>query len=430
MDFLTIQNCMKKLARVLMIAFLSAVIGLQCRHREKWSEEKLSELQALFNSKNYFVLKESLKDKLDSNLPIILYYKAAVESAFNNPEKSNQLLDQMLDINPLPDSLLADNWMMKMNNFLRLHAYSDALHAADRWLQIPDLPVEKEEDVRNTRIIVDALKNIPPQRIKKYGDSDLKLKGTHIDVAIHNHQRDYAFDTGANYSILMFSEAKGLGLKIIKAGFDVETVTGKTVKGDIAVADSLKIGNMKFSNVVFLVFPDEALTFPGGFQLRGVIGFPVLEAMGELQFRNGKIFVPQDTPDRGIQNLALENLTPLIEFSYRGEQLIGRFDSGADKSVFYEPFFRRYFSNTVEPSEIDTIKSGGVGGIVAHPVYKLRNITIEIADTLLTIDSIYVHTTVLGKPSDNYLYANIGLDILNRFDQYILNFKEMAFIIE
>jgi hypothetical protein len=68
MDFLTIENCLKKLARVLMIAFLSAVIGLQCRHREKWSEEKLSELQALFNSKNYFVLKESLKDKPDSTL--------------------------------------------------------------------------------------------------------------------------------------------------------------------------------------------------------------------------------------------------------------------------------------------------------------------------------------------------------------------------
>jgi len=318
---------------------------------------------------------------------------------------------------------------MKMENFLRLHDYAAALHAADEVLRIPDLPEAGEADVRNTRLIADALKEVPPQRIEKYGDSKIVLKGTHIDVTIHGRRRDYAYDTGANYSILMASEARSLGVPLIRAGFDVGTATGQTVKGDLGIADSLTIGQAVLRHVVFLVFPDEALTFPGGFQLRGVIGFPVLEALGELQFSNGTIFIPQNPPTRTLHNLVLENLTPLVRFTYRGDTLIGRFDTGAGRTDFYEPFFQRYFANTVTAAQIDTIKSGGVGGIVEQPVYRLKKLTIRLAENSLILDSVAVRTEVPGDGSENYLYANIGLDVLRHFDEYILNFRDMAFIL-
>ncbi|NIR52653.1 hypothetical protein GWO43_29030 [candidate division KSB1 bacterium] len=419
---------MKKPLR-LIILILGTFIYLQCGS-QNWSGKKLEELETSFHSKNYFLLKDRLKRGPSSDMPVVLYYKAAVESAFNNPGESIQYLNQIASIDLIPDTLLTDIWAMKINNYLRLHAYSDALHAADSVLQIADLPKEKENDIRNARRIAAALRDIPPQSITKSGDSELKLKGTHIDVTINSHQRDYAYDTGANYSILMKSEAEALDLQIIEAGIDVGTATGKRVKGDVGVAESLSIGNMTFEHVVFLVFPDEALTFPGGFQLHGVIGFPVLEAMGELQFQNGILSIPKDPPIREIQNLALENLTPLIEFTYEGNPLIGRLDSGAGRSVFYEPFFRRFYSDKVSPSQVDTIKAGGVGGIVEHPIYWLDTITIGMADTTVMIDSIYVHTKVMGNPSQNHLYGNIGLDVLNKFDTYILNFEDMAFIVE
>ena len=421
---------MKRRAWPVIIIMLGAVICLRCTPQEKPSTETLQELRTLYRARNYFALQARLQRMPDAASPVILYYEAAAERAFNRPEASNRRLDQLLETDGIPDSLLADCWTMKMENFLRLHAYADALHAADEVLQIRDLPEEKENDVRNTRIIVSALKGIPPQSVEKHGDSKLLLKGTHIDVTIHGRQRDYAYDTGANYSILMASEARELDLHVIEAGFDVGTATGQIVKGDLGIADSLAIGNITLRHVVFLVFPDETLTFPGGFQLRGVIGFPVLEALGELQFQNGTIFVPQNPPARDIHNLALENLTPLIQFTCRGDRLIGRFDTGADKTDFYQPFFRRYFANTVTPAQIDTVKSGSVGGIVEHPVYRLNTITIGLADTSVTLDSVNIHTEVLGDSSENYLYANIGLDVLRNFNRYILNFRDMALILQ
>ena len=411
------------------ILVLGLLFCIQCTSQDPRSKSELAELQSLFRARNYFALQERLHHVSDSALPRIRYYRAAVQRAFNRPEASNRQLDQILGTTDMPDSLRAECRTMKMENFLRLHDYAAALRAADEVLRIPDLPEAGEADVRNTRLIADALKEVPPQRIEKYGDSKIVLKGTHIDVTIHGRRRDYAYDTGANYSILMASEARSLGVPLIRAGFDVGTATGQTVKGDLGIADSLTIGQAVLRHVVFLVFPDEALTFPGGFQLRGVIGFPVLEALGELQFSNGTIFIPQNPPTRTLHNLVLENLTPLVRFTYRGDTLIGRFDTGAGRTDFYEPFFQRYFANTVTAAQIDTIKSGGVGGIVEQPVYRLKKLTIRLAENSLILDSVAVRTEVPGDGSENYLYANIGLDVLRHFDEYILNFRDMAFIL-
>lgn len=404
----------------------------RCSPSDDLSSRDLRQLNELYERKDYFGLRDYLQDTLLANSPYLLFYKAAVERAFNHPGKSNFYIDKMLNQNgSIPDSLVVDSWMMKMDNHLRNHSYARAFHAADTLLSFKHISDEREKDIRNTRLIAKALYNVSPQEVIKHGDTILNLKGTHLDLKINGHKRDYAYDTGANYSILMQSEAEKLDIRIFKTGIDVGTSTGKTVKGHMGVADSLVIGNVSYSNVVFLVFPDEALTFPGGFQLRGIIGFPVLEALGELQFRDGTIFIPEHVPDRKIHNMALQNLTPLIEFRYKGENLIGRFDSGASRTVFYESFYRRFIADSLDTTLTDTVRAGGVGGVVKHPVIWLENVNIAMLGTSITLDSTYVHTAKLNSStSSQYLYANIGLDIIQDFGSYILNFRDMSLVVQ
>lgn len=417
---------MDKISLLIIISF--SFIYCSCQHNNYWTTQELDNIQTQFQSKNYFELRKLLNNRNANGEHKILYYKAVMERAFNNPSKSNSYIDQYLDFKSSPDSLIAELQTMKMNNYLRLHNYKMALLAADEALREVNIPIELKNDIQNTRLIAKALKDIPPQKISKQGDSELILNGTHIYVSINDKQRDYAYDTGANYSILMRSEAEALNLQIKNIGIDVGTATGKILKGDVGIADSLTIGNMKFKNVIFLVFPDEILTFPGGFKIHGIIGFPVLEAMKELHFRNGKIIVPEDPRERTLQNLALQDLTPLISFKYKGDQLIGRFDTGANKTVLYQPFFQKYFASSVRPNSIDTVESGGIGGMVKFPVYPLENISLNIADTEIKLENIYAHTTTFS--SEYYLYANIGLDALDGFDEYILNFEDMALIVK
>ncbi len=49
--------------------------------------------------------------------------------------------------------------------------------------------------------------------------------------------------------------AKKLGLKVIKTGTNVESSTSQKIEANIAIADSIYIGDILFENVVFLVMP-------------------------------------------------------------------------------------------------------------------------------------------------------------------------------
>ena len=415
---------------VLLLILSVSLVNLSCTQEHTSSQSDFLRLKNLYDSKNYFELRDQLNNQEKSNKSVALFFEAALEKAFNNPINSNQLIAQALDLGLVPDSLQVELQMMKMNNHLRLHEYDKLLRAAEKILEVPNLSKEQKKDISNTRLIAKALQGIPSQKITKSGDSEIVLTGTHFDVNINGHERDYAYDTGANYSILMKSEAESLDLIVREVGIDVGTATGKQVKGDIAVADSLIIGNMTFEHVIFLIFPDEALTFPGGFKLHGLIGFPVLEAMKELQFHDGKIFVPENPVQRNIQNLALDGLTPLIEFKYKGNELVGSFDTGANKTVFFKPFFQNFLADNANSTSLDTVKSGGVGGVVAHPVYNIGRINIELSNSSILLQNVYAHTETLKKDTEDQLYANIGLDVLGELDRYILNFEEMALIIE
>src|SRR5690606_40805873 len=64
-----------------------------------------------------------------------------------------------------------------------------------------------------------------------------------------------------------------------------------------------------------------------------------------------------------VGNLALDGLDPLIQVRWRRSDLICRLDSGANKTAFYEPFYRRFkviIDRTGEPHRSQT---GGVGGV-------------------------------------------------------------------
>jgi hypothetical protein len=192
----------------------------------------------------------------------------------------------------------------------------------------------------------------------------------------------------------------------------------------------MRVANIALRNVVFLVFPDEMFTFADGFQIRGVIGFPVLEALGEIRFRkDGTLFVPREPPRRAPHNLALANFVLLTGMIYEGEALVARLDTGAGKTEFYEPFFRRYFSTSPDPNRFDVIKSGGAGGVRELPAYRLGRVNLIVGNKPVTLDSAYAYTRALTSDSENYLFANIGLDLLTSFSEFILNFQDMAFLL-
>jgi hypothetical protein len=263
--------------------------------------------------------------------------------------------------------------------------------------------------------------------------TNLQLVDGRVPVQINDSTRHYIFDTGANLSTIMRSEAVALGLHFHPSGIDVATSTDKRVPADLAVADRLELGGAAFRNVVFLVLDDSLLTV-GRFRIPGIIGFPVISQLGEVQFARDHIIVPVDPPTRSVRNLALDEMTPLTRVRWEGlgerGELLCRLDTGADHTQFYEPFYRRYRRRLDASTPRGTSRSAGAGGIRELPTRLLSRIQLAVGDTVARLDSSEVLTVSIARDtSANFLDCNIGHDVLDQFPRTIINFHDMTFLL-
>ena len=390
------------------------------------------EVLRLRGARDYFTLRDRLATAHDPSSPPALFARALVQHAFNAPAASNATIDALLAGAGLPDSLATDLRRVQMANDLRLSEYAAGLTAADALLARPGrLDSATVRDIRNTQRVFRALAAIAPQKVEIRGFTSLRLEHGRVPVQVNDSSRYYAFDTGANLSTLMRSEAATLDLRILPAGIELGTSTDRRVTADLAVADRLSIGSVHYQHVVFLVLDDSLLTFPGGFRIPGLIGFPVIEQMGEVQFgRDGELIVPETPPRRPQGNLVLDELTPLVRVQWSGASLLCRMDTGAGTTTFYDPFYRRFRMQLDSTARLTMRRSGGAGGIREMPVRVLPAVCLSLGDTVAVLDSVDVLLqSIVPVASENYLDCNIGHDVLDKFSRYVLNFRDMAFLL-
>ena len=398
------------------------------------SDVRAEELVRLHQARDYFTLRERLGVPSADEPPGVRVLRAATAHAFNDLERSNRLLEPLLaEETSLSDSLRYEARRLRARNLVRLYRYAEAGDAFGTLASEAPAFVDSARvaDHRNWLRMTSALEDVPPQRVAARSATTLPEVGrTHVEVTIGDSVRDYAIDTGANLSVLIRSEAEGLGLEIREAGAEVLTATDVTVTADLAVADRVRLGGIELRNVVFLVLPDEALTFPN-IVIRGILGFPIVEALGEVRFRpEGGIEVPGEVPAREVRNLALHELTPYVRVGYRGDDLLCSLDTGSMRTWFWQPFFRRYRARVEAEGTADTLSSTGAGGTRRVPGYRMEGVTLTVAGRPSAVPEAHVYTTDLGRSeSSNVLHCNLGRDVLSSHGGYTLNFRSMSLLL-
>ena len=400
------------------------------------TEVGIEALHELYLSRHFFSLRDRLTTSkgLDSTDPRIGLYHAAMGSAFNQPSASNRIIRALLSRRDLPFALQLRLMHMEVENHLRLTDYSSALEVAEKILAQPQNRASNPAQAYASRMLplLTALSDVPAQTSAKSGFSRLALgKSNRLPLEISGKNRRYAIDTGANFSVMMESEAIELGLKIRQADLRVSTSTDSEVVADVAVAKEMLIGKVRYQNVIFLVFPDEDLALAGNERIPGLVGFPVVNAMDEIRFRrDGVLEIPQVAAQRSTANLALNDLEPLVQARYNRDDLLCRLDTGAEKTDFYEPFFRRYRERIESHGKRVTTTRGGVGGYQDFEAYRLNRFLLTVASLDIQLRRVDVLTQTTRPPQLNYLDCNLGRDALDQFPAYVLNFRDMALILE
>lgn len=392
----------------------------------------IADVTRLHRARQYFELRDRLARAADTDsTPAILLARAIVAHAMNRPAASNAALRRLQSMSGVSDSVAADALELEISNDLRLSDNAAGARAVESLLGGRfALDTLRASDARNSLRLFRALSGIAPQTMTTTGASTVALVHGHIPLVVNDSARDYVFDTGANLSTIMRSEAIAVGLHIIPAGLDVGTSTTARVTADLGIADSLRIGEMHFHDVVFLVLDDAMLTFPDGFRIPGIIGFPVIEQMGEIRLGRSSLSVPATPPVRAQQNLVLDELTLLTPAQWQRRPLLCRLDTGAGRTQVYEPFYTRYRSAIDSGSDTATRKMGSAGGVQLTPVRVVPNARLAVGDTTATLPTLDVLVQSIARDeSSNYLDCNLGHDVFDQFGETIVNFRDMAFLL-
>jgi predicted aspartyl protease len=420
---------MKKLLPLLTLCFLLH----SCT--QKLSKEQSIQLWKAYKEQNYFRLHNLVaKINSDLNTPEVLLFKAKLAYVFNRPQESDSLINLLLDkhVTNFTDTIIADLHLMKAVNGDRVENYKSAFTEGT-------LVVEKFKKCCDSALIAEtkddnevreALTGVPLMQIIKSTDVQVPLKRDiaglmNLMVGVGNDSMNFVFDTGANISVMIASVAAKYGLKTSDKKVHIEAFTGKRLEAKMAYGD-IKIGSIEIKNAVFIVFPDSVLTFGhGAYVIKGVIGFPIMNALKEIIVKDDKYLIVPQTPEKTTaKNFALDQSTPVILVKYNNDTIPLHFDTGADRTDFYVSFLNKYKNHILTNCKKKLITIGGAGGNIEVETYTLDKATLTAGNVETRLDSLHIFTKTLMANQD-HLYGNFGQDFIKKYKVMKINFAAM-----
>ncbi|MFC2093433.1 retropepsin-like aspartic protease [Bacteroidota bacterium] len=429
-----------KLSKILLptlIVLISTVICFGFSTHHQFQDDDINNnLKRLYEQRDYFKLKNLLivsEDKIEKWQ--YLYFKALVANAFNKHEESNKTIEDIFKnySKQINDTITSKLLEVRLVNSINLFQFKDATETSKILLKDykPFLDTNDLEDYINELNIWNALTDVPTQTISKNQDTKIQMTKDwvglwNIPVTVSDSTYDFIFDTGANISTITKSYAKKLGFKILEAEFEVGTATDIKVKSGLAIADEISLGNITYHNVVFLVLPDEALSFPQvNYYINGIIGFPMIEAMEEIHItKEHELLVPLKPETKNIQNLVFDGLMPVVLGIHKKDSLAFAFDTGAMTTHLYLSYYNKYKKEIDSNYEMRTITIGGAGGSIDVKGFILDDVALSIGNTITNLDKVRLIAEKI-KDKDNYYYGNIGQDVIDQFDEMVINFESM-----
>jgi hypothetical protein len=419
----------------LSILFALATLAA-CNNKPSLSAVAAKKLQSLLDNKEYFKLETQVKlynDSLGDEKK--LYYASLIDNVFNRNIDCINDVDRLLKnfSDQLTDSVKANMRRLQSDSYFKTYQYAKAAQTDSSTLKMYSkaLPKDYIEDVKKQILLRGALKNIAPQQTIIKSNTSIpwshnKLGLIQIPVKCNSTVYNAVFDTRANISGITKTYAKKLGLHMLNVSFDESSgETGLKFKTSEGIADSLYIGGRLVKNVVFEVMPDSVLYFfAAKFQLNMILGYPVIEQLGEVHiFKNGKMTIPLTPAQSGLHNFALDGLDPVIALKKDNDTLEFQFDTGASSSLFYVSYFNRYKTDVIKSAKKKMVGFFGAGGSKKKEVYVLPKINLTLGNKTVTMDGVDLLQQKI-IPTEKF-YGNIGQDFTKNFNEIIYNFKYM-----
>jgi hypothetical protein len=200
----------------------------------------------------------------------------------------------------------------------------------------------------------------------------------------------------------------------------------------VAVLPNLHLGGAMVHNVVLLVLDDASLTITGGnghsYRIAGIIGFPVLRALGRLTFHHDGTFDATEGGG-GLSDgspLEFHLLNPVIEATVERELLPFTLDTGAEGTTLSVRFYDRFKAEepTWKKSGIKTFNAGG--GTTSH-IYLVPSLVLGVGGRKVSLHNLPIFPSLQHADIDT-LFGNVGEDLLQSAQSFTVDFPNMRFV--
>lgn len=421
-----------------------------------WSQNADERIGTLIGESRWFELEDELKSTpADSISPLLRQMASAItHHYFNRPDSACMLIADLLNNHQqeLGDNTLSMAILLGIN-LARTDRYAEAASLMqDLCNQLTAQGVDSTQ-INGYRLLAvqykayaknsPVCKPIHPKNTYRIPMVIKDENGQHsilMNGIINRRESELIFDTGAGINIISPKQASDHNLKLLDAYMPMQGI-GKQY-GQYALADTMRIGDMTWINVPFFVVDIQAGHTKADSilkQLPPVIGLPVMLSMQEIQmdFTNHEFIIPSSpTPNPMNRSNLLrtdsENLR-IASTDKDDNPLLFHFDTGGYYTQLTPKWYAGHKAEIDTTGSLDSIRIAGVGGISITRAYKMPKMTFRIGRGTADLDSVMVDTGIDlytgNQKMTEYLNGNedgtIGLDLLERFTQVTLNFKDM-----
>ena len=390
----------------------------------------LERLHELADTRQIFLLREALQQP-GWNKAETLFYRGMVESRFGQESKGIDDLTRFLANRPSPEDQRRAREELAAA-FGRTGKYGDAARNLSKALRLA--VTGDQTDTVNSEAVYAALADIPPQSAKLGKDLPVRamlnvLGSWDVPVDVNGRRIQMIFDTGANWSVLSASEAGRLGLEIRDSDAYVRGATGKKNSLRLAVANDLQFGRARLKHVIFLVLPDDSLFVgPLKYQIRGILGLPVLRALGRVGIAaNGDVRIEPGRTANGRPNLFFDGKEPVVEVRHNDRTVLMFLDTGANASSFYRSFRLSLTKDEIAALTVGEEQTGGAGEILVRKTEAIPMLHLVVSGQSVDLSDVSLLTTA---PEGNARYRDgvLGTDALRH--GFTLDFRAMQLRIE
>ncbi len=266
-----------------------------------------------------------------------------------------------------------------------------------------------------------------PFRIVPVGEEKHESVLMHLENStINGGNADITFDTGAGVNMISDSPARQFNLIPIDGYVTAAGVGQRT--GQYAIAKEVRIGNITVTDVPFVIIDfktgnTKADQFTHHFSI--IIGSELMLQLNDvtLDFTNNEITVPSIAPERSgvAPNMCFgEGMTLNCAGRVLDNPIMMNIDTGdAAYGTLGVSFFNANKDFIMDNAEPDTIRRGGLGGVVESLCYRVNKMPVSLGGHKVGIQGLVVYTSQSSAAMD--FSCNLGLKTLMQFDKIRFN---------